>query len=170
MGNGKPEFYLEMEVMGKLKHNHLILIGLLNLVLGAMIYFFHRPPTLLCTAIGIIPLYTHTFLGQLEDVMPSFLHTFSFTLLTVGLGKLEVIGIRVTILFWFFTNIFFEIIQWDPIAIMIINETQFSSLSNFVQSGTFDFFDIIAITLGSLTSFLLFTLCCQMTTPKPYHQ
>lgn len=159
-----------MKRNGIFKHNHLILIGLLSLLLGAMIYLFYRPPTLLSTVVGSILPNTHSFLGQLGYNLPSFLHTFSFTLLTVGLGKLDTTGRWAAMLFWFITNIFFEIIQFNPIAEKIINETQFNSFTNFVQSGTFDFFDIIAITLGSILSFLFLTWGCRVTISGPFHK
>ena len=83
-------------------YNNFILIGLLTLVAGAMVYIFNRPPTLLSSIIGITPFYTTILFGQFMYSMPSFLHTFSFTLLTVGFGKLRATGSIVAIFFWFF--------------------------------------------------------------------
>ena len=152
------------------EHNHIILIGMLTLVSGAMIYLFHRPPTLLSATIGITPSYTSGLFGQFTYNMPTFLHTFSFTLLTVGFGKLRVTGSFIAILFWLSANIFFETIQYGPIADKIINDTHFKFLASFAQSGTFDFFDLIAIFLGSLASFLLFTRCYWVIKPELFHK
>jgi hypothetical protein len=152
------------------QHNHFILIGLLTLVSGAMIYIFNRPPTLLSATIGITPSYTSGLFGQFMYNMPTFLHTFSFTLLTVGFGKLRATGSFIAIFFWFSVNIIFETIQYGPIADKIINDTHFKFLANFAQSGTFDFFDLISISLGSLASFFLFMWCYRLMKPESFNK
>jgi len=86
------------------EHNHIILIGLLTLVSGAMIYIFNRLPTLLSATIGITPPYTSGLFGQFMYNMTTFLHTFSFTLLTVGFGKLKTTGTFIAIFFLHLQN------------------------------------------------------------------
>ncbi|MBF0389568.1 MAG: hypothetical protein HQK71_05620 [Desulfamplus sp.] len=145
-----------------------ILTGFLGLLIGAFIYLTDRSPE--STYFVSRHLYSvgealHTTLpdcfGIFDKNMPSFLHTFSFTLITgyfIGESKG---GSLFAATLWFAINCLFELGQYfDKFATQLIPDwlNRFSvleALDGYFIAGTFDFLDIVAIFLGALVGYLI---------------
>lgn len=111
-------------------------IGLSALFIGFLYYFLFRETYLT----------RQFFFVNVNSNIPSFLHTFSFILISSSLYSLE--QKYKAILSWVVVNILFESVQ----LISLENKTGF--LINFVN-GVFDWFDIVAIISGGLCAWFV---------------
>ena len=148
---------------------HLI-IGILGLVTGTFLYLVARPPE------EIYFIYTTNYdlslfhsvpnlFGKFSNWLPTFLHPFSFILLTAGIITFRRRNYITICLFWFAVNVLFELAQkYKTFSTAIIPEW-FSGIpylensQDYFQNGVFDYFDLIAIALGAIAAYfiLLFT-------------
>ncbi len=142
--------------MNTYRYNYLIVIGFTALAVGLAVYYFDRSPTLLSTTVGweATPPKHHLF-GMLGYNLPTLLHTLSFALLTVGMGRLNNTGAMIAVSSWGVINLLFEAIQHPTLATQLYYLFPNSKLSHFALSGTFDPFDVLAITVGALLSALI---------------
>ncbi|MBF0377712.1 MAG: hypothetical protein HQK72_09550 [Desulfamplus sp.] len=161
------------------------IVGLAGLFLGSLIYLTDRPLKStwfvreFLNSIGysldrdnFIGLYKNLF-GAFDKSIASFLHTFSFTLITgsfnenrdladnSNLTKNSKKGYLTPALFWCCVNLLFEIGQYfDSIAVKLIpnwfNEYKFlNTVDDYFIAGVFDFWDIAAIITGAFLGYLL---------------
>jgi hypothetical protein len=143
-----------------------ILIGIIGLLIGSLVYLIDRPSnhTYFVSSspinISLSDTMPHVF-GAIGNSLPDFLHVFSFILLTAGLLWCRKKGYFIICVSWFLVDTAFEVGQkfalWssslvpDWFAEIPFLET---SKSYFLQ-GTFDFFDIAAIALGSIAAYFV---------------
>lgn len=103
-----------------------ILIGVAWLLLGSLVYFIDRPPDqtyfvyssgINLTLFDIIP----NLFGALCKSLPSFIHVFSFILITAGLLSCLKICYLIICLGWFFIDCAFELGQkYHTLSLKII--------------------------------------------------
>jgi len=142
-----------------------ILIGIIPLIIGLMIYFIDRPPedTYLVYKISRgISLYhmVPDLFGPIGAVLPAFIHVFSFSLITAGLLGCGKIGYLVICSSWLAIDLAFELGQkfdsWASSLIPDFSGIPFLEASrDYFILGTFDYYDLVAIVLGSIAAFSL---------------
>ncbi len=155
-----------------------ILIGLAGLLVGTMVYLTDRPPgsTYFVNFIGIntsLTNFSSRVFGPFGSNLPSFIHVFSFILITAGLLARNKKGYFLVCLIWFFIDISFELGQKFNIHASNIIPRWFEGIPFFENTrkyfllGTFDLFDIVAIASGTLVAYLLILM---LTKGGNYHE
>lgn len=150
-----------------------IAIGFTGLIIGSFVYLSDRPPEstwfvnefLYSVGQSIHSTFPDVF-GSLNKSMASFLHTFSFSMITGAFIGESKRGCLVAAMFWAVVNILFEIGQYfDSIAVTLIPDwfeqyELLKTVDNYFIAGCFDFWDIAAIFAGGLFGYLmlLFTM------------
>ena len=146
-----------------------ILIGAIGLLIGSLIYLIDRPPDqtyfvysspINISLFNIIP----NIFASIGNSLPEFIHVFSFILITAGLIYCQKRGYLIICLSWFLVDSAFELGQkfntWSSkmipdwfTSIPLLENTE-----NYFALGTFDFFDLAAITIGTgIACFVLLT-------------
>ena len=148
-----------------------ILIGGVVLALGSLVYLVDRPPdqTYFVDTSGInISLYNilPNLFGFIGNTLPAFVHAFSFILITAGLMACRKKGCLIICLSWFFIDCAFELGQkFNGWATKIVPDCfagapVLENSENYFRLGTFDFLDMAAIIISSITAY--FVLLCTM--------
>lgn len=142
----------------------LIVIGLAALALGAVLYIYDRP----ASHIYFVPNFLSQYKGEpvlfgfIGYYMPTFLHVFSFCLISIGILGSEQ-GMESGIcLFWLLVDGAFEIAQHHYIADEIIHHIPdwfkfipiLENTKNYFINGRFDPADLTAILLGTITAYI----------------
>lgn len=146
-----------------------LFIGAVALILGVLIYQIDRPAgsTYFLNRLPF-PLFSDFnapgALGRAGQILPGFIHVFSFSLITAGLFASERKGSLIACLFWFGINALFEtgqkfgktlsvfIPQWcDGIPYL-------ESISSYFSRGTFDWLDLLAMAAGAFSAWELLTI------------
>ena len=139
-------------------------IGLAVLLLGTLVYALDRPPeqTLITAAIGL-PSFTPGVFGPLGRVLPAFAHVFAFILLTTALiGNTRTVCLGAC-LGWWIVDSAFELGQHPAVADWLSahlspgpeNLTIVNYTVDYFLYGTFDPWDLLAITIGVLAAYLV---------------
>lgn len=143
-----------------------ILIGVLGLALGSLVYIVDRPPdqTYFVIKSGIDISLFNTFpnlFGPLGNSLPTFIHVFSFILVTAGLISCQKRGCLVICLSWFLFDCAFELGQkhrtWplELIPDSLVEIPFLESTEDYFLYGTFDHFDLAAIAMGAATAYFV---------------
>lgn len=143
-----------------------ILIGIAGLLVGIFVYLIDRPPdqTYFIFASKITISLFNTIpnvFGAMGNCLPDFLHVFSFILITAGLLACQKAGCIIICLSWFTVDFVFELFQrFNTIPLKIIpgwfKEIPFlENAGPYFNRGTFDIFDLIAISMGSIIAFFV---------------
>jgi len=143
-----------------------ILIGVAGLLLGSLVYLVDRPPeqTYFIYSSNInISLYNSlpNIFGFIGNILPAFIHVFSFILITAGLIFCKKRSYLIICMAWFLIDCAFEMGQKFYTFPTKIIPHWFSGIpflentENYFIHGTFDFTDLIAIALGSITAYLV---------------
>jgi len=138
-----------------------IVIGLSVLLLGTLVYVVDRP--LVQTYFvykSLVNISLHNTLpnlfGFIGNSLPSFVHVFSFILITAGLLHCQKKGCLIICVCWFLTDITFELGQkFKALSSTMAPDWFFripflENSKNYFLSGTFDLNDLIAIALGTI--------------------
>jgi hypothetical protein len=152
------------------KINHFqIFIGLIALFFGSLVYIVDRPPEqtyfisnwmLTASLYKVVP----NLFGILGDSLPDCAHAFAFIMITAGLTSFQTKGCILISIVWFFTDSLFEIgQQFSSTATTLVPEwfNGIPFLKNtpaFFQTGTFDWFDLAAILIGSVSAYFMLQL------------
>jgi hypothetical protein len=143
-----------------------ILIGVLGLLFGSLVYLIDRPPdqTYFVYNSGIdISLYNilPNLFGLIGNSLPAFIHVFSFILITAGLIACQKRGYPIICFSWLMVDCAFELGQkFHSLAVKIIPDwfagvPFLENTDNFFLKGTFDWFDIGFICLGTIMAYLV---------------
>lgn len=144
-----------------------ILIGSSALFIGLLIYLVDRPPDqtylVYATKLVLFSLYDKLpdFFGSIGKNLPSFIHVFSFSLITAGLLSCRKAGCAVICLTWLLVDTFFEIGQGMDGASFLetpdffMGVPFFENLGNYFRFGTFDYLDLAFIVCGSVSAYLV---------------
>ena len=144
-----------------------LIIGVCVLLIGIMEYVLSRGPEdtylgrMISESAGSLPFRVHIY-GIFGGVLPEFVHSFSFALITMSLFPQSSRKIRAMIcLFWLVIEVFFEVGQYFGTQIAglmswIYPKTIFlDPLRNYFINGTYDNLDILAIWLGIISAFII---------------
>jgi len=139
------------------------------LIVGSLIYLIDRPPcnTYFVNFIGI-SLYNSlpNIFGSIGNYLPTFVHVFSFILITASFLPSRKRYYLVISLSWFLLDCIFEVGQkFNNFSSKIIPdwfvEIPFlENTKNYFQYGTFDYFDLLSIAVGA--GFAYFALLMTM--------
>jgi hypothetical protein len=156
------EFYKKMQRINKTQ----ILIGLIGLLIGSLIYLIDRPPDqtyfvysspINISLFNIIP----NLFASIGNSLPAFIHVFSFILITAGMIFYTKRRYLIICLSWFLIDCAFEMGQkystWSAgiIPCWFDGIPFLENTKNFLLQGTFDFFDMAAIALGSIAAYFV---------------
>lgn len=148
-----------------------MLIGLIVLIIGLLVYLIDRAPDetyfvyYISTWFSLHNIFPNIF-GPVGKNLPAFIHVFSFALITAGLLSCQRKGCLVICSIWFIIDCAFELGQRFSMWSSIIIPDWFAGVpflensKNYFLLGTFDFLDLVAIAIGSLTAY--FTLLVTM--------
>lgn len=142
----------------------LIIIGLAALALGAVLYIYDRPAAHIYFVPNFLSQYNGepSLFGFIGYYMPTFLHVFSFCLISIGiLGSEQGLELGIC-LFWLLIDGAFEIAQHQYIAHEIVHHIPdwfkvipiLENTKNYFIHGQFDPADLIAILLGTVTAYI----------------
>lgn len=142
-----------------------ICLGIFVLIAGSLVYIIDRSPeqtyfiyqtSFNLSLYGSLP----GLFGSIGDSLPSFVHAFSFILITAGLIATQKHIILLICLFWFVIDSLFEFGQvliksaatipsWFA-SIPFLDNTE-----NYFINGTFDWNDVAASALGAILAYLV---------------
>ena len=146
-----------------------IIIGAISLVVGLFVYIMDRPLEETYFLIyffanrGILNSLPDIF-GVAGNVLPAFIHVFSFILLSSGLMCCGKKGCIFICFFWLIVNVFFETGQRYSVLMLRIIPDWFDVLPffensrNFFLFGTFDLLDLVAVILGTVIGYIVILL------------
>ena len=146
-----------------------ILIGITVLLLGTSIYLTDRHPDQTYFVYkSFVNISLHNTLpnlfGFIGNSLPSFIHAFSFILITAGLFQCQKRGCLIICACWFLTDVIFELGQKFKALSSRMVPDWFSGIlflensKNYFLSGTFDFNDLAAITFGTILAYFAFSI------------
>jgi hypothetical protein len=137
------------------------------LLFGTFVYLVDRPPDqtyfVYNSSIGIsfYNILPNLF-GLIGNILPAFIHVFSFILITAGLLSCQKKGCLIICLSWFVVDCAFELGQkFSSFAVRLVPDwfagiPCLENTDNYFLTGTFDYFDLTAITIGAImASFVL---------------
>ena len=146
-----------------------VLIGLTVLLLGTLVYLIDRSPDqTYFVHKSFVNISLHNTLpnlfGFIDNSLPSFVHVFSFILITAGLLHCQKRGRLVICVCWFLTDVIFELGQKFKALSSTMLPDWFSGIpflensKNYFLSGTFDYNDLTAIAIGTLFAYFILTI------------
>lgn len=143
-----------------------IILGAIGLLIGTLVYLIDRNPEQIYFIYHNnidLSLYQSlpNLFGPVGNSLPTFIHVFSFILLTAGLVTCSKRGYIVICLFWVFVDVLFELGQkFKTWSVMMIPDW-FSTIPylensrNYFLYGSFDFKDIGSIILGAILAYIV---------------
>jgi hypothetical protein len=146
-----------------------VLIGLTVLLLGTLVYLIDRSPDqTYFVHKSFVNISLHSTLpnlfGFIGYSLPSFIHAFSFILITAGLLHCQKRGCLIICACWFLTDVIFELGQKFKLLFSTMVPDWFSgilfleNIKNYFFSGTFDLYDLTAITFGAISAYLVLSI------------
>ena len=141
-----------------------ILIGIAGLLVGMSVYLVDRPPDQTyfvynspfnISLFNTLPI----IFGHIGNSLPAFIHVFSFILITASFICFQKRGYLIICLSWFLVDCAFELGQkFNSVPSKLIPDwfgriPFFENTENYFLSGTFDFLDLVAITIGALIAY-----------------
>jgi len=164
---GVSAFMKTKSVAFENKSNRLqIIIGMAGLLSGLLVYLVDRPldQTYFLYRLPIklsLNKTLPTLFGNIANSLPSFIHTFSFILLTVGIMAFQKKGIILISLSWFLVDCVFEVGQKLNTWCSMIIPDWFAKIpflentENYFLQGTFDFSDLAATAMGAVMALIV---------------
>ena len=143
-----------------------VLLGVSALFVGLLVYLFDRSSAHTYFVYTLFPQKSSSevllnLFGPIGGSLPSLLHVFSFTLITAGLMSCKKRGCLIIGIVWFFIDFLFETGQKSGTQISQFVPDFFSGIpilentKSFFLRGTFDVWDLAAITIGAIAAQLL---------------
>jgi hypothetical protein len=143
-----------------------IVLAVVALLVGVLVYLLDRQPE----HVYFVPQWLakaingDTFLGELSNYVPTFVHVFAFILLTMAiviplpLYRRYLIGVCV---FWYALDSLFEIAQTDAIGSAIATHVPkgfagipfLENTATYFLTSTFDGLDLVSIGLGAMAAY-----------------
>ena len=135
-------------------------VGSVAFAVGLLVYLADRDPSKAALIPTVAALTGSHVFGLLGGWLPSFVHTFAFSLFTAAALPERAAPRYGACVVWFAVNVAFEIGQHPQISVRLaealhggLGVLPFSrSLANYFVHGTFDPGDIVAALLGALAA------------------
>jgi len=161
-----------LKAFGSMINIRQILIGLSVLLLGTLVYVVDRPPDQTYFVYkSFVNISLHNTLpnlfGFIGNSLPSFIHAFSFILITAGLLHCQKRGCLIICACWFLADVVFELGQKFKVLSSTMFPDWFSGIlflensKNYFLFGTFDFNDLTAIIFGALSAYFVLSITMQ---------
>jgi hypothetical protein len=141
-----------------------LFVGFTVLFLGVLYYYFFRTSqhTYFIQFLELNPPLKDipSLFQKLGYSLPTFVHVFSFSLITAGLIASRKQGYAMACLFWLGINVLFELGQkFDSWVIQFIpgwfsNVSFLKNTKIYFLKGRFDYLDLFSITLGALVAYI----------------
>jgi len=158
-----------LKAFGSMINIRQILIGLSILLLGTLVYVVDRPPDQTYFVYkSFVNISLHNTLpnlfGFIGNSLPSFIHAFSFILITAGLLHCQKRGCLIICACWFLADVVFELGQKFKVLSSTMFPDWFSGIlflensKNYFLFGTFDFNDLTAIIFGALSAYFVLSI------------
>jgi hypothetical protein len=135
------------------------------LVVGVLVYLVDRQPANIYFVPDWLMLTTNTepIFGNIGNHLPTFLHVFAFILLTNLIVNPASRKLLLICISWFGIEALFEIGQITFISQWIAGHVPgwwvhipfLENTSSYFVNGTFDILDLVSITVGAVTAFLV---------------
>jgi len=132
-------------------------IGAAALLAGALLYLWARPPGRVYLLDLLLPARNAaSTTGVITGGLPSFLHIYAFTLFTAALLSLRPAAALIAGSIWFLVDALLELAQ-HPVAAQFLlpripawfgRVPVLENVAPYLQRGTFDPLDILALALG----------------------
>ena len=143
-----------------------ILLGIMGLSVGTLVYLIDRDPEhiyfIYHNSIGLSLYHTlPNLFGPVGKSLPTFIHVFSFILLTAGFVTCSRKGYFVICLCWVFVDLLFELGQKFKTWSVMLTPDWFSGIPylensrNYFLYGSFDLNDIGSVILGAILAYVL---------------
>jgi hypothetical protein len=151
-----------------------ILIGIVFLLIGGLVYLADRPPDLTYfvyrfdTILSLYKILPNLF-GFLGNWLPDFIHVFSFILITAGIVSCGKKGYLLISFGWLIIDCGFELGQkYNSLIPRIIPDffkgiPILEAIDGYFCAGTFDYYDIIAIFLGTTAAYFILLTTMERT-------
>jgi len=155
-----------LKAFGSMINMRQILIGLSVFLFGTLVYLIDRPPDqTYFVHKSFVKISLHNILpnlfGFIGNSLPSFVHVFSFILITAGLLRCQKRGCVIICSFWFLTDFLFELGQKFKLLSSTMVPDWFEGVpllentKSYFLYGTFDFIDLVAITTGTIIAYFV---------------
>jgi hypothetical protein len=153
-----------LKTFGSIINTRQILIGATVLLVGTLVYLVDRPPDQTYFVyrspfnISLFKTLPNLF-SHIGNSLPSFIHVFSFILITAGLVSCRKKGYLIICISWFLIDCAFEFGQkLNPLILKTIPDwfegiPFLENTGNYFLYGTFDFVDLAAITIGTIIAY-----------------
>ena len=153
-----------LKAFGSIINFRQILIGATMLLVGTLVYLVDRPPEQTYFVyrspfnISLFKTLPNLF-SHIGNNLPSFIHVFSFILITAGLISCRKKGYLIICISWFLIDCAFEFGQkFNSLFLKTIPDwfegiPFLENTGNYFLYGTFDFVDLAAITMGTIIAY-----------------
>lgn len=145
-----------------------LIIGLSVLFFGLFFYILFRDQTYFTHKLSIANVQLpYNAGGLIWNSFPSFVHVFSFSMITASLFKDSRFMYFVVCTIWLMINCMFELSQKYKAFAMGIIPSWFESMpylentKNFISYGTYDINDIFSMLAGAFTAFCVMIITAQ---------
>ncbi len=154
-----------LKTFGSIINTRQILIGVTVLLVGTLVYLVDRPPDqtyfVYSSPFNISLFKNPSNFSHIGKSLPSFIHVFSFILITAGLISCRKKVYLIICLGWYLVDCAFELGQKFNSLFSKIIPSWFTGIpflentENYFLCGTFDFNDLAAITIGSVMAYFV---------------
>ena len=145
-----------------------LIIGFTALIFGIVYYVLFRSDTYFTHKFNIDNIQlVHNTGSVIWNSFPSFVHSFSFSMITVSLIKGSWFRYFVVCTFWLMINCIFEFSQKYKIFALGIIPSWFETIpfldnmKNFITHGTFDVMDMYSVVIAIVTAFCVMVITSQ---------
>jgi hypothetical protein len=150
------------------RQSELLAVAIGALGVGVLVYVLDRQTEFTYFLPGWLSLNNQVgnVFGNIGNYLPTFIHVYTFILLTVVVAVPSLTKLIPVCLGWFTLDSLFEFAQLNPIAQWIGSHTPgwFSGIpflentADYFLMATFDVFDLLSIVTGTLAAYLTVTL------------
>ncbi|MDM8558873.1 hypothetical protein [Candidatus Parabeggiatoa sp. HSG14] len=136
-----------------------VILGISFLFLGILVYLVDRESVYFLEKLYITS-YDYNVFGDLGNHLPTFIHTFSFCLITAGILSCQKQCYPIIAISWFLFNTFLEWLQKSDAVVTVIPDwfekiPFLENTKSYFLRGTFDILDILSIAIGAILGFLV---------------
>ena len=153
------------------------IVALMALAIGVLVYLLDRPGTSVylipdgwSPGGGVAPVF-----GELGGFLPTFAHTFAFTLFTSALLEPWRWAAVVACAAWWFVDSLFEIAQSDAwsgviaahVPVWFADWPLLDNVAGYFVGGHFDWRDLVSISVATVSAFIVIRLSHRDRQKKP---